>query len=789
MTSLVVLSLLAGVPLPQECEPPPLHDVAPLKTFAQKSGTLSVGLDSVATWCFDSGGAWTGGQRPEPGKKPKPIDPKAAPVGDCARALTSCEDAREALSAELMQALLDALGDLERPWRGQKYPPRRSGLNERPPTNVNCKERSRPDLFAQAQARMDLARLASTVQNEYANYKTWLFARGLECAQQVKSGRVDTTRVAVSVDSPVGPGTAGGAAGKGTGGGTASTPGATGSTGTAMATGTTGTPGTTVGATGSTGTAIATGTTGSTTGPPATTGSPGPTVSAGGTGGTTVGATGTTGTSGTVVGAAGTTTGTPGPKGLAGTGVGGTSGTPGTSGTAVGAAGTSGTTVGAAGTAGTSGTTGAAGTTGTTVGAAGTAGTSGTTVGAAGTTGTTVGAAGTPGTTGTTVGATTGTGTPGATGTTGTGTPGTTGTTGTSGTTVGATGSSGKPGGTTGSTAIASTGPTLRPDTANPSGTPDIGAAPVLPATAAPPSGTSSPGSTIATTPGEAAQPPALLDTWRSLASQRAKMELDRDYTLGFLASRELRDCRCQRSSPAGIVTRIESGEGTAQLEADNQRAVACEHCLQNAFAAWRGRVQKQCTLMGELSEYELEVLQRSDDGNGIPPRCWQDIVAKKGLDAGVFLATPPVTAKPPPVQTTMTVPLPAADAGTKTIVSAGPVQPLTPPPTGMPRFEPTTTLADGFFRPNEPAPIPLREDGRLYVRVFMSSTCAADVLPGPVLARTGDLLLIPYGAKQLSLRSPCGGLAEVYWGREPTPRVSEVFGRNQPLHLQFRPQ
>jgi hypothetical protein len=721
VTSLVVLSLLAGVPLPQECEPPPLHDVAPLKTFAQKSGTLSVGLDSVATWCFDSGGVWTGGQRPEPGKKPKPIDPKAPPVGDCARALTACEDARVALTGDLMQTLLDALGDLERPYRGQKYPPKRTGLNERPPTNVNCKERSRPDLFAQAQARMDLARLASTVQNEYANYKTWLFARGLECAQQVKAGRVDNTRVAISLDTPAAPVTAGGAAGKGTGGGagtTVATP--TGPTAPTGTSGTTGTTGTTAAGTGA-------------TTKPASAGS---TTSAS-AGGTTPGTT-PTGTGATTKPASGGSTTT--------ASAGGT--TPGTTGTT---------------------TTGAAGTTGTAVPS------------------TTPGSA--------LVAANTGTSKP-ATGSSGAGTTSTT----TPGTSTGApnTGTS--------------------PTTANPSGTPDIGAAPVLP----PPVVTTTPSGTIGTTgtpagttgttattvasttpgttgpsanplgtPGETAPAPvnAMLETWRSLASQRAKMELDRDYTLGFLASRELRDCRCQRSSPAGIVTRIESGEATAQLEADNQRAVACEHCLQNAFAAWRGRVQKQCSLMGELSEYELEVLQRSDDGNGIPPRCWQEIVSRRGLDAGVFLATPTVTAKPPPVQTTMTVPLPVADAGTKTLVAAGPVQPISPPPTGMPRFEPTSTLADGFFRPNEPAPIPLREDGRLYVRVFMSSTCAADVLPGPVLARTGDLLLIPYGARQLSLRSPCGGLAEVYWGREPTPRVSEVFGRNQPLHLQFKPQ
>lgn len=270
-----------------------------------------------------------------------------------------------------------------------------------------------------------------------------------------------------------------------------------------------------------------------------------------------------------------------------------------------------------------------------------------------------------------------------------------------------------------------------------------------------------------------------MLETWRGLANQRAKMELDRDYTLGFLASRELRDCRCQRSSPAGIVTRLETQESVAQLEADHARAVSCERCLQTAFAAWRSRTTEQCSLMNELSPYELEVLQRSDDGNGLPPRCWQEVVSKRGLDGGVLLAVTPNTAKPPPNTTTVTIPMAPPDAGSK----------LATAPTGVPRFEPTSPLADGFFRPSEPAPMPLREDGRLYVRVFMSSTCAADVLPGPLLARTGDLLLIPYGAKQLSLRSPCGGLAEVYWGREPTPRVSEVFGRNQPLHLQFKAQ
>ncbi len=649
MTFWAVLSCLAALPVPPECEAPPLHDVAPLKAFAQKSGTLSVGLDSVATWCFDSGGAWTGGQRPEAGKKPKPVDPAAPAVGDCARSLSSCEEARASLTPELVQALTDALADLERPFRGQKYVPKRSGLAERPSTAVNCKDRTRPELFAQAQARMDLARLASSVQNEYANYKTWLYARGLECGQQVRTGRVDNTKLAVSVDSPSNAG--GGAAlvaKSGAGGGAAGTK-------------------------------------------PTPPSSEGPSV-AGAGGGAALG-----------------------------------KGTPSAGGGAA--------VIVARPVGGGSALTSDPGRTG-----------AGTTVATA--------SAGGPGSTG-------------------------------SGTTTTPTAN---PSGTPPigpATVAANT--TTTPTGTNPSGTPPIGPGTVgtspsgTNASGTPPIGT---GST--TLPSDVPAPKnELLETWKGLAAQRGKMELDRDYTLGFLASRELRDCRCQRTSPAGVVTRLESGDGVTQLETDSPRAIACEHCLQNAFAAWRGRVQKQCALLPELSQYELEVLQKSDDGNGLPPRCLLDAYAKRGLDAGVLLAqvTPP---KPPPstgplaTATTLTVPLDPKQP---------PAAALQPGPTGMPRFEPTTALADGFYRPTEPAPIPLREDGRLYVRVFMSSTCAADVLPGPVLARTGDLLLIPYGARALSLRSPCGGLAEVYWGREATPRVSEVFGRNQPLHFQFKPQ
>jgi hypothetical protein len=95
----------------------------------------------------------------------------------------------------------------------------------------------------------------------------------------------------------------------------------------------------------------------------------------------------------------------------------------------------------------------------------------------------------------------------------------------------------------------------------------------------------------------------------------------------------------------------------------------------------------------------------------------------------------------------------------------------------------------DAFVPPAAHAPSMPREDGRMYVRLSMSATCTAEINPGPIQARTGDLLLVPFAARQLSVKSPCGGLAEIYWGREARPRFSEVFGRNQPLVFNFKAQ
>jgi len=440
-----------------------------------------VGLDSVATWCFDPSGRWTGGAN-DPA-------PTHEPVGDCAKALEACRLAREALAPELTTLLGDALKDLERPFLGARYLPKRSGLSERPVSSAECGARQRSALFAQAQARMDWARLASQAQSEYANYRTWLYAEGLRCTEAVARATVDPTNRGLSVDRPVS-----------IDGGTIVVPG---SAVARLSDGAMEALGLTMGAT------------------------------------------------------------------------------------------------------------------------------------------------------------------------------------------------------------VTMEGPTAR--------------------TAA----------------------PTMQATWQALAAERARVELDEDWLSGFLVSRELRACRCTPVGPSEVLRRLAVKDRETELEADDERNVRCERCLQEAFVPWKSRVTRQCVLMARLTDFELGVLERSDDGNGLPPRCFASTRAQRSAaDAGVT--------QPP--------------SGTSFIITRSPEPPKAPVDPG----------------PIPPAPIPPREEGRSYLRLYMSATCVAEIEPGPVQVRTGDLLPVPLGAPALWVKSACGGVAEIYWGREERPRVSETFGKNQPLELRF---
>jgi hypothetical protein len=259
----------------------------------------------------------------------------------------------------------------------------------------------------------------------------------------------------------------------------------------------------------------------------------------------------------------------------------------------------------------------------------------------------------------------------------------------------------------------------------------------------------------------------SMLEKWRYFLSEQQKVEVDPDWVSGFLASRELRDCRCVRPTPGDIVRRLENKERIPQLEADDEKNSRCELCLLDSYPKWKVRAQKQCTLALELTEFELGVLQRSDDGNGLPPRCVEVANQKRAGKQPTSPATTVITQNKPPPTTD------GQGNGASFIITKN------------------DAVANGngndFVKPHDYAPIPSREEGRVYVRVFTSSACIAEVLPGPVQARTGDLLPVPHAAKEITVRGPCGGFAELYFGKEEKPRVSESFARNQPLRLQFR--
>jgi hypothetical protein len=147
---------------------------------------------------------------------------------------------------------------------------------------------------------------------------------------------------------------------------------------------------------------------------------------------------------------------------------------------------------------------------------------------------------------------------------------------------------------------------------------------------------------------------------------------------------------------------------------------------------------------MARLTDFELEVLEHSDDGNGLPPRCFAVARAQRAaIDAGFAASEDPAIA--------------VAQA----------------------------REAPRYFEA-APAQLPARDEGRGYLRLYMSASCVAEVEPGPVQLRTGDVLPVPLGTASMVVKSPCGGVAEVFWGRERSPRISEAFGKDQPLELKF---
>lgn len=597
MLSLLATLLLTAPEIPAQCQGPAAREMAPLTQFAQGSGSLSVGLDSVATWCFDSTGGWTGG-----GEK---ADPRAVPIDDCKKAIESCESAKKALSPDARKLLFDTLAELDQPFLGVKYQPKRSGLAERPPEGAECGGRDRALLFSSAQARMDLARLASVVQNEYANYRTWLFSEGLKCAQQVARDEKDPTRRGVAVDAKV------------KGGGTQQVPGQPGEELSVAA-------------------------------PPTRVGT---SLVDAGAGGLTVAA---------ADAGAGRLTAAGADAGAGRLAIAGASSSP-----------DAGRSLPLSFDAG----------------------------------------------------------------------------------------------------ALAVAGVIVQPL--------DGGRAAVVTYDAGVASGrvatVTQPGSYVGgpTAERERALSSSMVEKWRYFLSEQQKIEGDPDWLAGFLASRELRDCRCPlpRPVPGELVRRLSNNDRVAQLEQDDERTTRCELCLLDSYPKWKARAQKQCALLKELTPYEIEVLQRSDDGNGLPPRCID--AAKQKVDppsrTGVVRlgndGAPPEPQRPANNGHFVIL---QVDAGVP-VAAPAPVQPV-------------------VLQPVASATSPQREVGRVYLRVSMSRACMAEVLmPQAIAVHDGDVLPVPISARELVVRGACGGIAELLYGKDENPKVSEPFSSDKPVHFKFR--
>lgn len=85
----------------------------------------------------------------------------------------------------------------------------------------------------------------------------------------------------------------------------------------------------------------------------------------------------------------------------------------------------------------------------------------------------------------------------------------------------------------------------------------------------------------------------------------------------------------------------------------------------------------------------------------------------------------------------------------------------------------------------SDPLPTDSREKDRVYLRVF--STCAAEITPGGSQLGWGEVLLVPFEVRDLTVGGDCAGFAELYFGRDVQPRVADNWGRNQPLRFRWK--
>jgi hypothetical protein len=192
-------------------------------------------------------------------------------------------------------------------------------------------------------------------------------------------------------------------------------------------------------------------------------------------------------------------------------------------------------------------------------------------------------------------------------------------------------------------------------------------------------------------------------------------MEADPDYTTGFLASRELRTCQCNRPEPWAVLRGLDEGQTAA---GGTDAELRCGFCIVQQYAQWKERVFQQCGLMLTLSPFELERLEKSDDANGLPKRCFERARAMHKAE-GVASAK--------------------AEAKAKAEV----------------------------LPPKVHGALVERKEAYRYLRVIAGPACAVSVEGAGLQFSNKDWLEIPPGTTQLRLKSTCQATAEVYRGTQ----------------------
>jgi len=188
-------------------------------------------------------------------------------------------------------------------------------------------------------------------------------------------------------------------------------------------------------------------------------------------------------------------------------------------------------------------------------------------------------------------------------------------------------------------------------------------------------------------------------------------METNPDYAEGFLVSKELRSCQCDRPNPWAVLRGLDEGQPSV---GNTDAQLRCGFCIVQKYTQWQERVSRQCGLMLALSLFEIERLEKSDDAHGLPKRCFARARA-------------------------------------------------------MHPAHPTHPVAQPALPPKVHGALVERKEAHRYVRVIAGPPCIVTVEDTGLQFTRREWLEIPPGTTQLKLKSACPATVEVYLGTQAT--------------------